>query len=506
MLTEKENILSSTGNLSLTNRSLNESDIEHVSKIAIQLGKIEKENDDLRVQLESSITEVEDLRLRKDLSCVMCREGMKNAQIEKDREICRLEKRFNEEIEEMENLLFEVQQKLADRTKEPMPEGKYWIFMQREEYDDLVQRDEKLSKRITDIENQLQSTEQQIEEQSAAIVHSQPMSMVQSMVNDNHELENARSEIARLNTKLEDNETQVSTLQMRLEKNDAWSVANEEIKTLQEIIRDANAKLQNQENELRKEQSRGNELEQKIYEAQIKLGEIEKTEEENKDQLNITSSHQHELENELKDTIQKNQNLEISIDLLRTASNKTKESLNSAEERISELVSEKSELKDDKMVLIDQLKKLQDNKNFAEMESSQMGNLYLKAELDELKTKHVALASKYIKLKDRTRQKLSAAKKVMEGERRIAEEIEKQMRNTLHEYESQINDGHFSRAMIEGNLNKSTELAKSFRDELENITNGAHRKQQLVEDLDLKVLAYSRDKAMLQAQLKERIS
>ena len=32
------------------------------------------------------------------------------------------------------------------------------------------------------------------------------------------------------------------------------------------------------------------------------------------------------------------------------------------------------------------------------MESSQMGNLYLKAELDELKTKHVALASKYIKL------------------------------------------------------------------------------------------------------------
>ena len=111
---------------------------------------------------------------------------MKNAQIEKDREIRRLEKRFNEEIEEMENLLFEVQQKLADGTKGPLPEGKYWIFMQREEYDDLVQRDEKLSKRITDIENQLQSTEQQIEEQSAAIVHSQLM--VQTMVNDNHEL------------------------------------------------------------------------------------------------------------------------------------------------------------------------------------------------------------------------------------------------------------------------------------------------------------------------------
>merc|ERR1712226_1098050 len=173
--------------------------------------------------------------------------------------------------------------------------GKYWIFMQREEYDDLVQRDEKLSKRITDIENQLQSTEQQIEEQSAAIVHSQPMAMVQSMVNDNHELENARSEIARLNATLADNETQVSTLQMKLEKNDAWAVANEEIKTLQEIIQDANAKLQNQENELKREQNRGNELEQKIYEAQIKLGEIEKTEEENKDQLNITSSHQHEL-------------------------------------------------------------------------------------------------------------------------------------------------------------------------------------------------------------------
>ena len=56
MLTEKENILSSTGNLSLTNRSLNESDVEHVSKISIQLGKVEKENEDLRLQLESSIT------------------------------------------------------------------------------------------------------------------------------------------------------------------------------------------------------------------------------------------------------------------------------------------------------------------------------------------------------------------------------------------------------------------------------------------------------------------
>ena len=56
MLTEKENILSSTGNLSLTNRSLNESDVDHVSKISIQLGKVEKENEDLRAQLESSIT------------------------------------------------------------------------------------------------------------------------------------------------------------------------------------------------------------------------------------------------------------------------------------------------------------------------------------------------------------------------------------------------------------------------------------------------------------------
>lgn len=56
MLTEKENILSSTGNLSLANRSLNESEIEHVSKISIQLGKVEKENEDLRAQLESSIT------------------------------------------------------------------------------------------------------------------------------------------------------------------------------------------------------------------------------------------------------------------------------------------------------------------------------------------------------------------------------------------------------------------------------------------------------------------
>ena len=97
-----------------------------------------------------------------------------------------------------------------------------------------------------------------------------------------------------------------------------------------------------------------------------------------------------------------------------------------------------------------------DNKNLES--TNQMGNLYMKAELDELKTKHVALASKYIKLKDRTRQKLSAAKKVMEGERRIAEEIERQMKDTLHEYESQINDGNSSRALIEGNLNRSTEV------------------------------------------------
>merc|ERR1712168_304933 len=99
------------------------------------------------------------------------------------------------------------------------------------------------------------------------------------------------SEIERLNAKIEENETHVSTLKMKLEKNDGWAVANEEIKTLQEIIRDANSKLQNQENELRREQERGRELEQKIYEAQIKLGEIERTGEENKDQLNITSSH-----------------------------------------------------------------------------------------------------------------------------------------------------------------------------------------------------------------------
>lgn len=50
------------------------------------------------------------------------------------------------------------------------------------------------------------------------------------------------------------------------------------------------------------------------------------------------------------------------------------------------------------------------------------------------------------------------------------------------------------------------QLAKSFRDELENISLGANRKQQLVEDLNLKVLTYSRDKAMLQAQLKEGLS
>ena len=82
---------------------------------------------------------------------------MREAKLDKEREIKRLEKRYNDEIEEMENLLFEVrkikkfnrltwkgsftnnkvQEKLANGTKGSMPEGKFWIFMQREEYDDL---------------------------------------------------------------------------------------------------------------------------------------------------------------------------------------------------------------------------------------------------------------------------------------------------------------------------------------------------------------------------------
>merc|ERR1712141_34818 len=90
----------------------------------------------------------------------------------------------------------------------------------------------------------------------------------------------------------------------------------------------------------------------------------------------------------------------------------------------------------------------------------------------------------------------------MQGERQIAEQIESQMRRTLQEYESQLDKENNHRSIMESDINRSTELARSFRDELENISLGANRKQQLVEDLNLKLLSYSRDKTLMQTQLK----
>merc|ERR1712156_10464 len=57
-------------------------DIEQVSNLAKQLGRTERENEDLKKSLETTITEVEELRMEKTMSCVMCREEMKTARIE----------------------------------------------------------------------------------------------------------------------------------------------------------------------------------------------------------------------------------------------------------------------------------------------------------------------------------------------------------------------------------------------------------------------------------------
>ena len=56
----------------------------------------------------------------------------------------------------------------------------------------------------------------------------------------------------------------MNELTSQTNENDAWEVANQQIQVLQEIIKDANIKLGNQEKELKKERARGDELERKI--------------------------------------------------------------------------------------------------------------------------------------------------------------------------------------------------------------------------------------------------
>merc|ERR1712179_291334 len=68
-------------------------------------------------------------------------------------------------------------------------------------------------------------------------------------------------------------------------------------------------------------------------------------------------------------------------------------------------------------------------------------------------------------------------------------------------YEQQLDRENAAKTHLENDISRTTELAKSFREELVTISYGANRKQQLVDDLNMKVLTYSRDKTMLQTQL-----
>ena len=71
--------------------------------------------------------------------------------------------------------------------------------------------------------------------------------------------------------------------------------------------------------------------------------------------LNTTQTS--ELKSDLANSIEKNETLELSIDLMRSAGNKVKDELARTEERIKELSVENNELKDEKELLIFQLEK-----------------------------------------------------------------------------------------------------------------------------------------------------
>ena len=61
---------------------------------------------------------------------------MKTARIEKSRELEKMEKRYNEEVDEMETLLFDLQKKMSSG-EQSIPEGQYWKFLRKDDYENL---------------------------------------------------------------------------------------------------------------------------------------------------------------------------------------------------------------------------------------------------------------------------------------------------------------------------------------------------------------------------------
>lgn len=61
---------------------------------------------------------------------------LKTARIEHDRELRKMEKRYNEEVDEMENLLFDLQKKMSNGDKS-LPSGQFWTFLRREDHEKL---------------------------------------------------------------------------------------------------------------------------------------------------------------------------------------------------------------------------------------------------------------------------------------------------------------------------------------------------------------------------------
>ena len=61
---------------------------------------------------------------------------LKTARIEHDREQRKMEKRYNEEVDEMENLLFDLQKKMSNGDKS-LSGGQFWTFLRREDHDKL---------------------------------------------------------------------------------------------------------------------------------------------------------------------------------------------------------------------------------------------------------------------------------------------------------------------------------------------------------------------------------
>ena len=69
---------------------------------------------------------------------------MKTARIEKSRELEKMEKRYNEEVDEMETLLFDLQKKMSSG-EQSIPEGQYWKFLHKEDYDNIGDKSLKIN-------------------------------------------------------------------------------------------------------------------------------------------------------------------------------------------------------------------------------------------------------------------------------------------------------------------------------------------------------------------------